>query len=765
MTGLVLTGSQNKNKMALAILGSLVMVAVLSTPCNGVPVDANCTGEGLSIRGGNYTLSDGLRVGSTLIYRCLEGYYPYPAMTRQCQRRGRWSPTPDSKRPQECKRVTCPDPLVFENGDVFPIQMIYYVTNETTFKCFDGYNQWGSRSRICQSNGKWNGSTPICDSASDHCPDPGVPPGARRTGRRFGIDDKVTYRCDQGLTLLGSDERVCLESGEWTGVEPACYSKFAFDNAEEVARSFAASLQDSLGGDDGGQEGKKIRLQKAGNLHIYIALDYSESVKEPDFEWSKICVLKLIEKISFFPVNPKYGILAFATEPKWIVDIADPNNENIDIIAELTKFKYYEKGDKSGTNIAAAFADIHAKMSFLEANNKQGFKDIQQVIIMFTDGRANMGGSAAAKVDKIRSLLNVANNREDFLDIYVFGLGNDIDEREIDKLVSKKPPEKHFFKLKSKELMEEMLDLLIDEDKSVLGTCGVYRDYDKDSPFTKRWRYPWVARVEVTRQGNKSDCMGALVSSHFVLTAAHCLRISDKTNLIKVRIEDGDNMYTGAVKEVETFMMHEKYDVQVKADQGIAEFYDYDVALIQLKKAVKFSPQVRPICIPCTEETNRALKLDDKATCKDHENLLLKGNVEHAQFMDIKKLKFKNVTIKLDKNLMASCLKDVKDVMKIDDATEMVTENFLCTGGIEKVTDNVACKGDSGGPLFLERRRRRIQVGVVSFGIKNLCQKESMPLSDAKSRDFHINLFKVQPFLKKYLGDGTKSFAPTKFID
>lgn len=62
-------------------------------------------------------------------------------------------------------------------------------------------------------------------SAGDHCADPGVPAGASRSGNSFGIGDTVRYRCINKLFLMGSEERVCQENGQWTGIEPSCYCK------------------------------------------------------------------------------------------------------------------------------------------------------------------------------------------------------------------------------------------------------------------------------------------------------------------------------------------------------------------------------------------------------------------------------------------------------------------------------------------------------------------------------------------------------------
>lgn len=164
--------------------------------------------------------------------------------------------------------VECPDPNVLENGNVSPPQERYFVGNETTYECYSGYKLRGSFRRVCLSNTKWSGSTPICSrdgkswtaicihpylfllfflsgfryiwihdcfmtyllsffltTAGDNCADPGIPPGALRTGNVFDVGDKVKYSCNGNLFLVGSSERVCLESGQWTGQEPACYCK------------------------------------------------------------------------------------------------------------------------------------------------------------------------------------------------------------------------------------------------------------------------------------------------------------------------------------------------------------------------------------------------------------------------------------------------------------------------------------------------------------------------------------------------------------
>lgn len=61
---------------------------------------------------------------------------------------------------------------------------------------------------------------------------------------------------------------------------------------------------------------------------------------------------------------------------------------------------------------------------------------------------------------------------------------------------------------------------------------------------------------------------------------------------------------------------------------------------------------------------------------------------------------------------------------------------------------------------------RASQVALVSWGTKILCIGGGLVESDDDSRDFHLNLFRVVPFLKSILGNDTQDeYAPLKFLD
>uniref|UniRef100_A0A8C8D662 C3/C5 convertase n=1 Tax=Oncorhynchus tshawytscha TaxID=74940 RepID=A0A8C8D662_ONCTS len=691
-----------------------------------------CKEENVGMEGGHYILTKKLEYGSMLIYHCPEGYYPYPALTRLCQKSGTWSPTPHKRPVQKCKIVECPNPLVLESGSVFPLQMQYFVNNETTYECYAGYTLRGSSSRVCQPNGKWSGGTPICrHDCGERCADPGIPAGARRSGSSFGIGDKVTYRCDDGLHLLGSKERVCQENGQWTGTEPKCYYKHTYDTALEVTEAFGSAIRESLQlAAPIDQEGKKITVDKAGKLNIYIAMDISDSIEEDQFNKARNAVKKLITKVSSFAVSPNYEILFFASDVFEVVNILDFLGEKRkkleEVLADLDNFNYGER-QNVGTNLNLAFKTILERMAIQKQRNETLFKEVHHVLIFFTDGAFNMGGRPEDTVAKVREMvyMNQKEERDQYLDIYVFGVGSEIFDEDIQPLVTKRDNEDHYFKLKDGTELEETFDQIIDESK-VVGLCGLHRNYDHDTADTIRVRYPWMARIGIP-DGSYGKCMGSLVTPRFILTAAHCFKFTDTADKIKITI--GKN--------------------PAKEKEGVKEFYDYDVALIKLKNDVDISINMRPICIPCTKETSGALRLSgEEITCKQQGVQL--GTVCY---------------------LRANCIELATKVDGItsDNLKDVVTENFLCSGGRQPTRDHVACKGDSGGALFKNYDDyRTIQVGLISWGTKNLCpdgNNDVQQESGDDSRDFHINLFKVVPFLKKHLGDDTQDYAPLQFLD
>ncbi|XP_073336041.1 complement factor B-like [Pagrus major] len=753
------------------------LIALSFLLCMGGEVRCECTETNMQIEGGDYKLTKQLEEGSMLVYNCPEGYYPHPAMTRLCQPSGSWRPAPKRFIPQRCRIVECPDPSVLEYGNVSPPQEKYFVDNETTYECYSGYTMRGSSSRVCLPNGKWSGSTPICSRDSgDHCADPGIPAGASRTGNIFGIGDTVRYSCNGNLFLVGSKERVCQENGQWSGKEPACYYKHTYDTSLEVSEEFGSAIKNSLTtfepiGDI--QEGRKIRVSKNGTLNIYIAVDISESITETHINDSKKAITRLISKISSFTVAPNYEIIFFACEIYEVVNILDFWDGTVllsSIERDLENFQIGEKAT-AGSDLDLVFKTFLERMVMIKLRiGEEAFKEHRHVLIVFTDGAYNMG-EPAPTVAKIKDIVYRGGtseagtqSREEYLDIYIFAIGEELFDEDLKPLTAGVGG-RHYFRMKDIEYLQETFDDIIDEE-DVKGLCGLHKDYDTGDRYSKRKRYPWVAFIIIQKDGISKKCLGSLVSPNFVLTAAHCFPFGTLPENIIVEIDDGD----GKVKKVKTFKIHDNYDINAKVEERVKEFYDYDVALLQLEKPVVISTAARPICIPCTQETSDALKLVSVSTCRQQEQLLLKTHLERLTFLTrmSNTVKEKDVHAKLGEN-RGECIRHALSAPGIDtDNPEVaVTENFMCTGGRNPYRDHIACPGDAGGAVFKNYEHRTIQVALVSWGSKNLCTSSGGVVeSDDTSRDFHINLFRVVPFLKSVLGnDGQDEYAPLQFLE
>uniref|UniRef100_A0A8B9K4K3 C3/C5 convertase n=1 Tax=Astyanax mexicanus TaxID=7994 RepID=A0A8B9K4K3_ASTMX len=631
----------------------------------------------LNITTGTFTLSKQYNDGSILRYQCPEGYYPYPVKKRKCSR-GKWNPAP-TRKSAKCKRITCPNPNVLDNGSVNPYQVLYYVNDMINYRCHSDHILRGSPTRVCQLNGKWSGSTAICSIDSHHCPDPGIPPGASRTGHIFDIDDTVSYRCDNKLTLLGSRERVCQDDGTWSGQEPECY----------------------------------------GMSYVIVVSHHTQP-----------------EILNNSPTSPQHTV---------------SNRVKND------------RGAKSGTNIAKAFNEILASMSKVKATNKTPFKETHHVIIMFTDGITNMGGDPTHKTNAIKHAVYDGDeaNREQYLDLYVFGMGDDVQKEDINEWVTKSPNGKHFFLLQNVEDVKEIFDEM-NEINSV-GLCGLYKE-KKDR--VEREGYPWLIKFS-HELGKVSSCLGSLVTPTFILTAAHCFKFEDVPE--KIHFEIPKNLNLAA----KNFMLHPKYKPRGKVSEGISEYYEYDVALIELEEPIETDNTIRPICVPCTKETSKALRLYGRGvTCQKHSelNILLSKELVNAFFLSAEMESIflqHNVKIKLGHKRDA-CIEDAKNALNIshEKARLLITDNFLCTGGEGyNQLDHVSCKGDSGGATFVQQTYQAIQVGVVSWGLKYLCSGGFNWKELETARDFHIDLFnpEIQIFLKKYLSDDQRGH-PVHFL-
>ncbi|XP_054578054.1 complement C2 isoform X2 [Eptesicus fuscus] len=692
-------------------MGSLRALLCLLSLCPGWAAAAPSCPRNVNISGGNFTLSHGWAPGSVLVYSCPLGRYPVPT-SRLCLSSGRWqTPRSTPLTRAVCKPVRCPAPVSFENGMYTPRLGSHPVGGNLSFECEDGFVLRGSAVRQCRPNGMWDGETAVCDSG-----------------------------------------------------EP-----YSYDFPEDVAPALGTSLSHLLGSTNPTQKkkegvGRKIQIQRSGHLNLYLLLDASQSVKEEDFRIFKDSAALMVDRIFSFEINVSVAIITFASQPKIIMSVLHDNSRDAtEVIYSLDNINYKDHENGTGTNIYKALDSVYIMM-----NNQMhrlgmstaAWEEIRHAIILLTDGKSNTGGSPKLAVDNIKEVLNINQRRSDYLDIYAIGVGKlDVDWRELNELASKKDGERHAFILQDAQALRQVFEHMLDVSQLVDTICGVG---NLSANASAQERTPWHVTI---KPKSRETCRGALISDQWVLTAAHCFRHADQDrSLWRVTVGDPSS-HLGKEFQIEQVVISDGFDVIAKRPQGIREFYGDDIALLKLAQRVKMSTHARPICLPCTVGANLALRRPPGSTCRDHESELLSKLSVPAHFVALNGDTL-NINLKTGSE-RTRCIEVVSQdktwFPNLTDVREVVTDQFLCSG---MENDDHPCRGESGGAVFLERRFRFFQVGLVSWGLYNPCgssggnsRKKAPRDKVPPPRDFHISLFRLQPWLRQHLG-GVLHFLP-----
>ncbi|OXB60244.1 hypothetical protein ASZ78_011064 [Callipepla squamata] len=402
--------------------------------------------------------------------QCPPGSYPHPpdrARPRCGSPRGR-------PEPVRCRVLRCPAPLSFPHGTVQP--------------------------RF-----------------------PAYPPGS-----------VLRFECDDGFVLRGTAELRCRRGGVWSDPPPVCDDgdPFSYDLPEDISgglgSSFASILE--LAGaraDDETSLGRRIVLSHNGSLHVYLLLDASGSVQQDNFELFRQSAVAIVDRLSSFEVPLRFAIVSFATNTRVIISTTEEDASDADeVIARLEAMNFGEHGNATGTNMHGALLEVYHMVLFQkERSTRDGrpdaWKDTRHVVILLTDGRFNVGGHPRDAVAKIEDVLEIKEDREEYLDIYAFGVGAlEVDMAELEAVASHRRDERHAFKLADALALHQALEGALAA--TALGDlCGVI--------------VPAAGGQEVSIRG---------------------------------------------------WNIHEDFDIRGRAAWGVPEFYDYDVALVELEEEV-----------------------------------------------------------------------------------------------------------------------------------------------------------------------------------
>uniref|UniRef100_A0A3P8T9H1 pancreatic elastase II n=1 Tax=Amphiprion percula TaxID=161767 RepID=A0A3P8T9H1_AMPPE len=208
--------------------------------------------------------------------------------------------------------------------------------------------------------------------------------------------------------------------------------------------------------------------------------------------------------------------------------------------------------------------------------------------------------------------------------------------------------------------------------------------------------WPWQVSLQSDSSGRWSHvCGGTLISSEWVLSAAHCIndRYNYRVELGKhsLKVTEEGTIASGAA----TIISHEDYSVLLSRN---------DIALIKLSAPVTFSDTITPACLP-----DQDVILPHGAQCyvTGWGRLSTSGALA-----DI-----------LQQALLPVVGHDV--CSQPDWWSVLATEKMVCAGG-DGIT--AGCNGDSGGPLNCQNPDGSWDVhGVVSFGSGQGCNVFQKP--------------------------------------
>ncbi|XP_062283383.1 suppressor of tumorigenicity 14 protein homolog [Scomber scombrus] len=236
-----------------------------------------------------------------------------------------------------------------------------------------------------------------------------------------------------------------------------------------------------------------------------------------------------------------------------------------------------------------------------------------------------------------------------------------------------------------------------DEDNCECGTRPYRSSRIVGGQASREGEWPWQVSLHVRGKGH--TCGASVLSSRWLVTAAHCVQDSGKVKysqadqwqaLMGLHVQGLTNEWT-VRRNLKRIITHKDYDPST---------YDNDIALMELDSDVTLNQNIWPICLPSTTHNFPA----GQEAWITGWGATREGGVA-AAILQKAEVRVINGTV---------CKKLMSDV----------TDRMLCAGVLKGGVD--ACQGDSGGPLSVTGANGRVFLaGVVSWG--DGCARRNKP--------------------------------------
>lgn len=246
--------------------------------------------------------------------------------------------------------------------------------------------------------------------------------------------------------------------------------------------------------------------------------------------------------------------------------------------------------------------------------------------------------------------------------------------------------------------------------------------------------WPWQVFLRITAEsGSSSLCGGSIISSRWILTAAHCFGENNKADSIEAYIglhsREASHSHTRKVA-IEKIIINPSYSTF----EGRA----YDVCLLKTTTEMSFNDHIRPVCLPPS-----GLEFQTGSLC-------IATGWGRLHF----------------NGPLATTLHQVRvPLIEFDKCSEkypgrLIRDSHICAGNLQDGGVD-ACQGDSGGPLTcLYSGSAWFQVGITSFG--HGCAQSRYPGVYTRTtgiQNWIIEKTGVSPFRKVDFCDSTTEIS------